>query len=185
MHRSTRKVSLSLEGAEFPHDIETQDLVRGDEFVYRIQCNWKVFFENAIDGYHLAYLHEHTLGGPKPELNEWVNHGKHMVWYSTERDDVRNRIPKFVEDQAAQASIATIPGADAAGYGGVYMLYPTTLITPSPWSLPISTMQPVDASDGGYTVCKRDCNVTDCSFYQDLFRVIFISCGTHNTTERC
>lgn len=134
-----------LEGAGFPHDIEVADLVRGQEFVYRIQCNWKVFFENAIDGYHLAYLHEHTLGGPEPELNEWVNHGDHMVWYSTERDDIRNRIPKFVEDQAAQSSIATIPGAESPGYGGVYMLYPLTIITPSPWSLTISAMEPVDA----------------------------------------
>ncbi len=135
-----------LAGAEFPHDIETQDLVRGQEFVYHIKCNWKVFFENAIDGYHLAYLHEHTLGGPEPELNEWVNHGKHMVWYSTERDGIRNRIPKFVADQAARSSIATIPGADAPGYGGVYMLYPTTIIAPSPWSLTISTMEPLDAA---------------------------------------
>ena len=135
-----------LAGAEFPHDIEVQDLLRGKEFVYRIQCNWKVFFENAIDGYHLAYLHEHTLGGPQPDLNTWANHGKHMVWYSTERDGIRNRIPKFIEDQAAKSSIATIPGADAPGYGGVYMLYPTTLITPSPWSLTVSSMEPVDAT---------------------------------------
>ena len=134
-----------LASAEFPHDIQTQDLVRGQEFVYRIQCNWKVFFENAIDGYHLAYLHEHTLGGPDAKQNEWVHHGKHMVWYSTERDGVRNRIPKFVQEQAAQSSIATIPGADNPGYGGVYMLYPTTIITPSPWSLTVSRMDPVDA----------------------------------------
>ncbi len=134
-----------LADAAFPHDISTQDLVRGQEFIYRIKCNWKVFFENAVDGYHLAYLHEHTLGGPDPQLNEWVNHGKHMVWYSTERDGIRNRIPKFVEDQVAKSSIATIAGAEAPGYGGVYMLYPTTLITPSPWSLTVSTMESVDA----------------------------------------
>jgi Rieske 2Fe-2S family protein len=134
-----------LAGAAFPHDIETADLVRGKEFIYRINCNWKVFFENAIDGYHLAYLHEHTLGGPEPALNEWVQHGGHMVWYSTERDGIRNRIPKFVEEQAAKTSMATIPGAEAPGYGGVYMLYPTTIITPSPWSLTVSSMEPVDA----------------------------------------
>ena len=54
-----------VDGVAFPHDIEAGGLVRGQEFVYRIKCNWKVFFENAIDGYHLAYLHEHTLGGPE------------------------------------------------------------------------------------------------------------------------
>lgn len=134
-----------LRDVAFPHDIESSDLVRSEEFVYRIACNWKVFFENAIDGYHLAYLHEHTLGGPVPELNEWISHGDHMVWYSTERDDVRNRIPKFVEEQAAGSSAATIPGAESPGYGGVYMLYPLTIITPSPWSLTISAMQPLDS----------------------------------------
>lgn len=134
-----------LAGIPLPHDTESGDLVRGQEFVYRINCNWKVFFENAIDGYHLAHLHEHTLGGPEPQLNEWVSHGKHMVWYSTERDGIRHRIPRFVEDQAARSSTATIPGADRPGYGGVYMLYPTTIITPSPWSLTVSSMQPVDA----------------------------------------
>lgn len=134
-----------LEGVAFPHDIEADGLVRGQEFVYRIKCNWKVFLENAIDGYHLAYLHEYTLGGPKPELNEWVVHGDHLVWYSTERDDVRNRIPKFVEEQAAKSSIAKIPGAESPGYGGVYMLFPLTIITPSPWSLTISALEPVDA----------------------------------------
>lgn len=41
--------------------------------------------------------------------------------------------------------MATIPGAEDPGYGGVYMLYPLTLITPSPWSLTISTMEPIDA----------------------------------------
>ena len=136
---------VPLEEATFPHEIVKGNLIKGEEFIYRMKCNWKVFFENAIDGYHLAYLHEHTLGGPTPDANEWVNHGNHMVWYSTERDDVRNRVPKFVEEQAAKSSVATIAGADNPGYGGVYMLYPTTIITPSPWSLTISAMEPVDA----------------------------------------
>lgn len=134
-----------LEEAAFPHEVGEGKLVRGQEFVYRIECNWKVFLENVIDGYHLAYLHEHTLGGPKPEANDWVAFGDHMVWYSTERDGIRHRIPKFVEDQAAKSSIATIAGAEDPGYGGVYMLYPTTIITPSPWSLTVSAMEPVDA----------------------------------------
>ncbi|MGI9353839.1 MAG: aromatic ring-hydroxylating oxygenase subunit alpha [Rhizobiaceae bacterium] len=130
--------------AEFPHDVTDKNLVSGEEFVYRMRCNWKVFYENAIDGYHLAYLHENTLGGPATGLNEWQSHGQNMVWYSTERDGIRNRIPKFVEEQAAGHSIATIKGAETPGYGGVYMLYPSTIVTPSPWSLTISRLEPVD-----------------------------------------
>lgn len=134
----------AVEPHAFPHDITSPDLTATEDFVYRINCNWKVFVENALDGYHLAYLHENTLGGPKPGLNEWQVHGQSMVWYSTERDGIRNRIPKFVEDQARGTGMTRIKGADTPGYGGVYMLFPTTLITPSPWSLTISTLEPVD-----------------------------------------
>ena len=135
-----------LNGAEFPHDINDPNMVVGEEFVYKMKCNWKVFYENAIDGYHLAYLHENTLGGPLPALNEWQQHGQNLVWYSTERDGIRNRIPKFVEDQASKYSMPTIKGADVPGYGGVYMMFPNTIITPSPWSLTISRIEPIDAN---------------------------------------
>lgn len=134
-----------MKGAEFPHDINDPNLIAGEEFVYKMKCNWKVFYENAIDGYHLAYLHENTLGGPLPALNEWQQHGQNLVWYSTERDGIRNRIPKFVEEQASKYSAPKVAGADTPGYGGVYMMFPTTLITPSPWSLTISRLEPLDA----------------------------------------
>lgn len=130
----------------FPHDISDPKLVAGEEFVYLMKCNWKVFFENAIDGYHLAYLHENTLGGPVPGANEWVTHGDNMIWYSTERDGIRNRIPKFVEDHAGSGA-TKIKGAKDPGYGGVYMLFPTTIITPSPWSITISRLEPVSAGE--------------------------------------
>lgn len=133
-----------LTGVEWPHDVGDASLVAGEEFVCRMKCNWKVFFENAIDGYHLAYLHENTLGGPLPGLNEWESHGQNMVWYSTERDGVRNRIPKFVAEQVGKYSMPTIKGAEDPGYVGVYMLFPTTIVTPSPWSLTVSRMEPVD-----------------------------------------
>lgn len=129
----------------FPHDVTDAGLKVGPEFLYKIRCNWKVFFENAIDGYHLAYLHENTLGGPRAALNAWAVHGQSMVWYSTERDGIRNRIPKFVEDQAKGSGATKIKGAEDPGYGGVYMLFPLTIITPSPWSLTVSSLEPVDA----------------------------------------
>ena len=135
-----------LNSAAFPHDITDPGLQRSETFTYLMQCNWKVFYENAIDGYHLAYLHEKTLGGPKPGLNEWAQHGDHLVWYSTERDGIRNRIPLFIENQARGSGMPYIKGAKDPGYGGVYMLYPLTMIVPSPWSLTVSTLEPVDAT---------------------------------------
>ncbi len=132
----------------WPHAITENKLSAGKEFIYRMKCNWKVFYENAIDGYHLAYLHENTLGGPLPDKNEWDIHGLNMVWYSTERDEVRNRVPIFVEEQVAKMGGAKeIPGAEEPGYGGVYMLFPTTIVTPSKWSLTISNLEPVSPNE--------------------------------------
>ncbi|MEO1746608.1 MAG: SRPBCC family protein [Pseudomonadota bacterium] len=133
-----------LRGHEWPHEISASGLKASEPFIYEIKCNWKVFHENAIDGYHLAYLHENTLGGPKASANIWECHGKSMAWYSTERDNIKNRIPVFVETQAGIGA-TKVPGADEPGYAGVYLLFPTTIVTPSPWSLTISTIRPTSA----------------------------------------
>jgi len=137
-----------LIGHEWPHEISKSELESGSEFVYRMQCNWKVFYENAIDGYHLAYLHDKTLGGPLPEKNIWDIHGLNLVWYSTENDEIRNRVPKFVEDKIEKmGNTKEIKGAETPGYGGVFMLFPTTIVTPTKWSITISTLEPVSPSE--------------------------------------
>ncbi|BFM15518.1 aromatic ring-hydroxylating dioxygenase subunit alpha [Maricurvus nonylphenolicus] len=58
----------------------------GDEVVvaleinYEVQANWKLVFENANDGYHLSYLHEHTLGGPLTNHQKTVSYGLHSCY---------------------------------------------------------------------------------------------------------
>lgn len=140
-----------LESVAWPHDIHASDMEMSDEIVYEMKCNWKVFFENAIDGYHLVYLHEHTLGGPKPSLNVWDAHGRHLVWYSTERDGVKASIPEFVEKQADKYRTKKVKGAEHGRYGGVYMFFPTTIIVPTAYSLSLSQLVPVSA---GVTLMK-------------------------------
>ena len=136
-----------LQDVPWPHNLASPDLEESpDDVVYELNCNWKVFFENAIDGYHLAYLHKETLGGPLHDKNIWEAKGKHLVWWSTEREGVKHRIPKFVEEGAKGWGMKTVKGAEEPGYGGVYMLFPTTLITPNPWGITVSTMEPVDAN---------------------------------------
>ncbi len=131
----------------WPHDVNSPDLQEFDgDVVYEIKCNWKVLFENAIDGYHLAYLHKNTLGGPLADKNVWEATGRHMIWYSTERDGHKNRVPEYVERQADSSWTTKIKGAEEPGYGGVYMLFPCTIVTPSPWSITISSLEPVDAN---------------------------------------
>ena len=141
-----------VQSVPFPHQLEGGDLEEApDELVYEIECNWKVFFENAIDGYHLAYLHKDTLGGPVHDKNIWEAFGRNLIWWSIEREGVRHRIPQFVEDAGRNSGMKIAKGADEPGYGGVYMLYPTTILTPNPWGFSISVIEPVSA---GKTLLK-------------------------------
>ncbi|WP_170423688.1 aromatic ring-hydroxylating oxygenase subunit alpha [Ruegeria arenilitoris] len=135
-----------LEDVVWPHDITSPELISYDEPVtYEMQCNWKVFFENAIDGYHLAYLHKNTLGGPTQDKNIWDPYGDNQVWYSIENENLRSRVPNFVSTRYDRWEAPKIPHAAQEGYGGVYMLFPTTLIVASPWSFSISVMEPISA----------------------------------------
>ena len=135
-----------VEDVPWPHQLSGADLFEGsEELVYEVQCNWKVFVENALDGYHLALLHRNTLGGPTPDKNIWERFGDHMVWWSTEREGVKHRIPQFVEEAAKDSGLTVAKGGDVPGYGGVYLLFPTTLLTPNPWGFSITAVEPVNA----------------------------------------
>ncbi|EEE36691.1 hypothetical protein RKLH11_524 [Rhodobacteraceae bacterium KLH11] len=135
-----------LHQVPWPHDLASADMQENpDDVTYEMNCNWKVFYENAVDGYHLAYLHKDTLGGPTHDKNLWEVFGQNMVWWSTEREGVKHRIPQFVENAARGSGLKTVQAADIPGYGGVYMLFPTTILTPNPWGFSISTMEPVNA----------------------------------------
>lgn len=130
-----------LEDAAWPHDFN--DLVGGEVITYEMNCNWKVYFENAIDGYHLAYLHEHTLGGPLPSRNVWDAHGRHLVWYSTEGDGRKRSMTQFMQGGLADRDLPMAAGAESGEYGGVFMLFPTTVVSPKPYGLYLSELVPL------------------------------------------
>lgn len=123
----------------WPHDLFAGDVKEAVPLIYDLKCNWKVFAENAIDGYHLAYLHEQTLGGPTPDKNIWERAGDHLIWYANE-DGVRHRLPQKIRDEAGSSGV--IASASKTGYGGVYFLFPMTLVVPTPYGLSISTLKP-------------------------------------------
>ena len=131
-----------LEGREWPHDLAASDVKEAVPLVYDMKCDWKVYVENALDGYHLAYLHENTLGGPLPSLNEWERAGDAMIWYATE-DGVRHRLPKKIRDEAGRVGV--IESAATPGYGGVYFMFPNTLVVPTPYGISVSRVQPTGA----------------------------------------
>ena len=131
-----------LAGKAWPHDLTASDIKAAVPLVYNMKCDWKIYIENAIDGYHLAYLHEATLGGPLPGQNEWVQAGEHMIWYATE-DGIRHRLPLKIRESSGKTG--RLQSASVPGYGGVYYLFPSTLIVPTPYGLSVSSLQPLSA----------------------------------------
>lgn len=127
----------------WPEDISFESLIPGEEAVYEMKCNWKVFYENAIDGYHLAYLHEKTLGDCTPSQNVWEVHGRHVTWYSTQRDGAKHALPEMVEKYADKFRTKKVKGMENGAYPGVIMMFPTTIITPNPYGITVSELLPV------------------------------------------
>ena len=131
-----------LESVAWPHRFER--MRAGPEITYEIRCNWKVFFENAIDGYHLAYLHDRTLGGPRADRNVWDVHGRHLVWYSTETGR-KTCMPLAVAKAMGHRSGGATDGVQSGEYGGVFMLFPGTIVTADPTELSVSRLVGVTA----------------------------------------
>lgn len=129
----------------WPHDLSAKDISETAPLIYEMNCDWKVFVENAIDGYHLAYLHENTLGGPKPSESIWEQNGQHLLWYAIDEQDIRHALPQKSRKEAKAYWAKSIKAAKEPGYAGVYHLFPTTLITATPYSFSISTLVPVEA----------------------------------------
>ena len=128
-----------LDSVAWPHEFER--MAAGPSLTYEMKCNWKVFLENAVDGYHLAYLHDRTLGGPLAHRNVWDAHGRHLVWYSTE-SGTRTCMPAALASQGS-GHATVIPGAESGEYAGVYVLFPNTIVTASPVSLEVSRLKAV------------------------------------------
>ena len=125
----------------WPHKFGDGSMQFSGEVVYEMHCNWKLFYENAIDGYHLGYLHDQTLGKVYPDVNEWDLVGRHHVWYSTEWGERRSNTVLSVEGASAYGT-PTLHPPEEAHYPGVVMLFPLTILSPSPWGFYISILEP-------------------------------------------
>lgn len=130
-----------LPDAGWPHDVSALSETR--HVTYDMNCNWKVFYENAVDGYHLKYLHQYTLGGPAPNRNTWDCHGRHLVWYATDLEGQKRAFSQTVARYNESPDLAQIAGTEAADYGGVFMMFPTTIVLPNPYNFSITRMLPV------------------------------------------
>ena len=132
-----------MEDHGWPHRFDDGSLEYAGETVYEMHCNWKVFYENAIDGYHLGYLHDKTLGPVYPSRNLWKLVGRNHVWYSTEREGPPQSSTVLVAETMKRFEIAGIPGHDEEGfYLGVVMLFPLTILSPNPYGFGVSLLEP-------------------------------------------
>ena len=83
---------------------------------YDILGNWKTFCENAMDGYHLSYLHDKTLKGPDIEEQDWNAVGRHWVFIAHEANEERRK-----------SHYAPIPGARRSGrHPVVWQFFPNS-----------------------------------------------------------
>jgi Rieske 2Fe-2S family protein len=84
-----------------------------------LKGNWKVVFENHIDGYHLGYLHQKTLGIYAHRLQENYLYGRHWSFYEP---PIR---PSDVPLDAEQTHLPTIDHIDQKWWGSsVHLLFP-------------------------------------------------------------
>ena len=135
----------NMDDHAWPHRFDDGSLSFAGEITYEMHCNWKIFYENAIDGYHLGYLHDKTLGPVYPDRNVWDLVGRNHVWYSTERDGERRSNTRLSVANADSYGTPRLHGDDEANYPGVVMLFPLTILSPSAWGFYVSLLEPIDA----------------------------------------
>ena len=100
---------------------------------YDFGANWKAFCENAMDGYHLSYLHDKTLMGPDIEDQRWDAVGRHWVTFANPESDAR-----------MDSHFTRIPGVDTSKpYPVVYQFFPNSGVLSSPIFFSAYTIVPV------------------------------------------
>jgi Rieske 2Fe-2S family protein len=99
---------------------------------YDFGANWKAFCENAMDGYHLSYLHDKTLMGPDIENQDWDAVGRHWIFMSN---------PQPVDKESY---FTPIPGVDTSvRHPVVYQFFPNSGVLASSIFFSAYTIVPV------------------------------------------
>ena len=138
---------------------KTENLMTVARFNWTMKCNWKVFVENAQDGYHLMHLHKNTLGGPGVDGQRWRPLGRHWNWQGLNpimsEEAIAEATKKMTTGQKVKASIASIlgdwqpmEGTDLETYGGeVFGFFPTFLIQPLIDNVGFAKLTPVSPTE--------------------------------------
>jgi len=115
----------------WPHSLDGLSEKRPVRYDFR--ANWKAFCENAMDGYHLSYLHDKTLMGPDIEDQRWDAVGRHWITFANPEGDDREN-----------SHFTRIPGVDTSKpYPVVYQFFPNSGVLASPIFFSAYTIVPV------------------------------------------
>ena len=94
---------------------------------YKVNCNWKVYVDNYLEGYHIPMVH--------PELNKILDYSQYVTetsdWYSLQYSPVKDGAEVYGAD------------ADEAFY---YFLYPNMMLNVMAGRLQMNLVVPVSAS---------------------------------------
>lgn len=106
---------------------------------YLCHCNWKLFAENFMDGYHLEYLHDKTLNmyDHKKQRSHYV--GAHWTFYEPLVEDYKNNLGKY-----GYTPIDHIPDQQLGAY--VHLIFPNLGITESESTWTILRLIPLDVN---------------------------------------
>lgn len=98
--------------------------------LYIVNCNWKIFAENYMDGYHLEYLHEKTLFmyDHKRQTNHLVN--QHWTFFEPLAEEYQKNLKMYDYEP-----IDHIPSNKLGAY--VHLIFPNLGIaeSESTWSI--------------------------------------------------
>ena len=117
------------------YDIDRMSLVERREYV--VECNWKVYVENYLEGYHIPIAH--------PALFKELDYDAYAVetfrWYSKQHAPVRELKPGEVHGRDRRF-IRSPDGEDEALY---YWLYPNTMFNIYPDNMSMNQVIPLSA----------------------------------------
>ena len=91
---------------------------------YEVNCNWKVYVDNYLEGYHLPYVH--------PKLNKLLDYRSYTThtaeWYSWQQSPVSSGV-----------------GLYASGEAQYYFVFPNLMLNILPGRLQVNQVIPVSA----------------------------------------
>ncbi|MDE2234191.1 MAG: aromatic ring-hydroxylating dioxygenase subunit alpha [Gammaproteobacteria bacterium] len=118
--------------------IELGQMEFHSQVAYDLECNWKVYVDNYLEGYHLPHVH--------PGLNRLLDYRSYSThtaeWYSWQHSPLDGS-----------------PGPYAAGEAHYYFVFPNLMLNILPGRLQINRVLPVS---------QRQCRVLFDYYYADI-----------------